>query len=148
MMRRTQADWDAFFYRFALQVGEQSKDRRKVGAVLVTADRRMLSFGYNGFPSGVPDTPENLANAELRAQRMLHAEANAIQQAPPGFKWETAYVTRFPCQPCAMQLVLTKVARIVAPPPDFEHPRWGASWQYAYNDLHFYGVQVVEAPCA
>lgn len=146
-MRRTQADWDAFFYRFALQVGEQSKDRRKVGAVLVTADRRALSFGYNGFPPDVPDTLENLANAELRAARMVHAEDNALRQAPVGLRWETAYVTRFPCQHCADKLIMAPVARIVAPLPDFKHPRWGASWQRAYNDLHFYSVEVLEAPC-
>lgn len=139
--------WDSLFYGIALRVAEQSKDRRKVGAVLVTADRRQLTFGYNGFPTDIPDSAENLANAELRAAKMQHAEDNALRQAPVGLRWATAYVTRFPCRECANKLILARISRIVAPTPDFGHPRWGSAWAAAMADFIFYNVQVVEAPC-
>lgn len=148
MVARTQASWDALFYDIAVRVSERSKDRRKVGAVLVKADRRAMSFGYNGFPPEIPDTAENLANQVLRARSMIHAEDNCLRQSPFTVdEGATMYVTRFPCEHCACKLILAGVARVVAPAPDLAHPRWGASWEHAQLLLELSGIELTEVPC-
>ncbi len=142
-IKRSQDEWDLFFYRTAQDVAELSKDPdRKVGAVILTPDRRQLSFGYNGFPSDVEDRPSLLDDKEFKLANMVHAEENALKQAPFDTKGCTLYVTRFPCYPCAGKVVAALVTRVVAPEPDFGHARWGASWEYARLLFESTGVQL------
>jgi dCMP deaminase len=48
--------WDIRFIELAKHVSTWSKDpSTKVGAIIATEDRRVLSMGYNGFPRGCPD---------------------------------------------------------------------------------------------
>src|SRR3712207_8804789 len=71
--------------------------RRKVGA-LVVKDKRIISDGYNGTPSGFPNVCEDDNNATL--PYVLHAEANAITKlARSGNNSDgsTLYVTASPC---------------------------------------------------
>ena len=50
---RTRPDWDTYFMDMAKLAARRSSClRRSVGAVIVK-DRRLLSTGYNGVPSGV-----------------------------------------------------------------------------------------------
>jgi dCMP deaminase len=135
-IRRTQAEWDAFFYGIAAEVAGLSKDPdRQVGALLVSADRRQMSPGYNGFPPDVPDLPSLLADRDFKLKNMVHAEDNCLRQAPFNPSGCTIYVTRFPCLPCAGKVLRAGVARLVAPRPDLGHARWGVSWARALEDL-------------
>jgi dCMP deaminase len=140
---RNQEKWDARFVEMAHLVAGWSKDPdRKNGAVLVTPDLRKFSVGFNGLPRGVADTPERLGDRYLKNQMMVHAELNAIFNAgfdPAGCG---LYVTRFPCHVCAQGIIQTRVALVVAPKPDFDHPRWGASWALARAMLGEAGVEV------
>lgn len=144
-IKRSQKDWDLFFYYSVAQnVALLSKDPdRKVGAVIITPDRRQMSFGYNGFPPGVEDRPSLLADREFKLANMVHAEDNALRQAPFPTEGCTLYVTRFPCLECAHKLWAARIARVVAPEPDFGHPRWGKSWQDSMDLLwHQAGIHV------
>lgn len=132
----TQEEWDAFFYVMAEHAATRSKDPdRRVGAVLVSADRRQVSFGYNGFPPEIPDLPSLLADRDFKREHMLHAERNCLAQSPFPTPGCSLYVTRFPCFECAGRILGADVARIVAPAPDFNHPRWGQSWWLARQAL-------------
>ena len=54
-------DWDKRFLNIAKEVSAWSKDPdAKVGAVIVSKSRRILSIGYNGLPAAMPDTDEYL----------------------------------------------------------------------------------------
>jgi dCMP deaminase len=121
-----------------------SKDPdRKVGAVLVSPDRRQLSVGYNGFPAELPDRPDWLEDKELKLQHMVHAEENCLRQAPFRTTGCTLYVTRFPCKDCAVEWILgASIARLVAPRPDLGHLRWGDSWIHALGALRHAHVSI------
>ena len=143
-IKRSQGYWDGFFMGLARQAALCSKDPdRKVGAVLVSPDRRQLSIGYNGFPASVPDRPEWLEDKERKLKHMVHAEPNCLLQAPFSPIGCTLYVTRFPCYDCAAEHILFYgVKHVVAPRPDFGHLRWGESWIHAQARLQAAGVKI------
>lgn len=135
-LKRDQLFWDNFFIGIALRTAELSKDPdRKVGAVLVTPNRRQLSLGYNGLPADIPDMPSLLQDRQAKQPLMVHAERNCLEQAPFNPRGCTLYVVRFPCTECADLIAKSGVARLVGPVPDFNHPRWGASWRRAVEIL-------------
>ncbi|NCA14162.1 MAG: hypothetical protein EBS89_08535, partial [Proteobacteria bacterium] len=73
------SDWDRWFLGLAHYVSTASKDpSTKVGAVIVDAERRVVSVGYNGLPRGVEDSEERLHNREVKYKMIIHAERNAI----------------------------------------------------------------------
>ncbi|HEY9542817.1 deoxycytidylate deaminase [Prevotella sp.] len=87
--------------------------RRKVGA-LVVKDKRIISDGYNGTPSGFPNVCEDDNNATL--PYVLHAEANAITKlARSGNNSDgsTLYVTASPCIECAKLIIQAGIKRVV-----------------------------------
>ena len=142
-IKRTQAEWDAFFMDMALRVGGLSKDPdRKVGAVLVSPDRRQMSIGFNGFPPETDDLPSLLADRDFKLANMVHAEVNCLRQAPFQLEGCALYITRFPCNRCAERIVASGVRRVVAPAPDFGHARWGSSWRQAASSMESAGLAI------
>lgn len=143
VVRHTEADWDRFFMDLAQRASRMSKDPdRKVGAVLVTSDRRQFSLGYNGFLKETPDSLANLYDKKFKLANMIHAEENCLRQAPFYAGGCALYVTRFPCESCAEQLLACQVKRVVAPKPNFGHLRWGQSWIRSLSRLQQFGVEV------
>ncbi len=107
--------WDKRFYRMAREVASWSKDpTQKVGAVLVSPDKRQVSWGYNGFPAAIADTHERLEDKTFKNLYMLHAELNAILNAKKDLQGWTLYVTKFPCASCAKAIIQAGIARVVA----------------------------------
>ncbi|HHB91222.1 MAG TPA: dCMP deaminase [Anaerolineae bacterium] len=109
--------WDAYFMGIALKVAERSTcDRAHVGAIIVR-DRRILTTGYNGSPSGLPhcDDVGHLI-VDGHCVRTLHAEQNAIIQAAyhgVSVKGGTIYVTHQPCLTCAKMIINAGIKRVV-----------------------------------
>ena len=109
--------WDNYFIKIAATVAERSTcNRAHVGAVLVR-DKRILTTGFNGSPSGLPhcDTAGHLL-VDGHCIRTIHAETNAIIQAAlhgVSTKGATCYVTHFPCINCTKTLINAGVTRIV-----------------------------------
>ncbi len=136
-LKRTQLDWDQFFYRMAELVATRSKDPdRKVGALLVSSNTT-IAFGYNGLPGGVPDV------FPMDKDLMLHAEFNCILHADVT-EGTAMYVTRFPCKRCAETMKERGVAKLVAPRPMFDHPKWGPNWLEADAILVHASIKYVE----
>jgi dCMP deaminase len=109
--------WDDYFMQITFQVARRSTcPRAAVGAVIVR-DKRILTTGYNGAPSGLPHCTEvGCLMVNGHCVRSLHAEQNAIIQAAiHGVKLEnvTAYCTVQPCVTCAKMLINADVRRIV-----------------------------------
>jgi len=98
--------------------------RRKVGALLVR-DKRILTTGYNGPPSGLPhctdvgclrDKLGVPAGQRHELCRGLHAEQNALIQAAiygVSVKGATLYCTHYPCSLCAKMLINAGVVKVV-----------------------------------
>ena len=114
---RTRPDWDTYFMDMAKLAARRSSClRRAVGAVLVK-DRRLLSTGYNGVPSGVVHCEvtgclrERLkvpSGERHELCRGLHAEQNAVIQAAyhgVAVNGSEMFVTLQPCVTCAKTLI-------------------------------------------
>jgi dCMP deaminase len=105
---------DQHFMRIAfLTAHNLSKDpRTKVGAVIVTPDGRQLSTGYNGFPAGAEELPQHWETEE-KYERVIHAEENAIINAPFDTKGCTLYCTLQPCYKCLGRIINAGIKRVV-----------------------------------
>ncbi|MCD6255184.1 MAG: cytidine/deoxycytidylate deaminase family protein [Deltaproteobacteria bacterium] len=109
--------WDEYFMSIARLVAERSTClRRKVGAILVK-EKRILTTGYNGAPSGLAHCLDIgclrekmgiLPGERHELCRGLHAEQNAIIQAAYhgiSIKGATLYCTHHPCIICTKMLI-------------------------------------------
>ncbi len=118
--------WDEYFIEITRQVATRSTClRRHVGAVIVR-DKRILSTGYNGAPTGFPHCQEvGCMRAELGIPsgqrqeicRALHAEQNAIIQAAlHGISTIGAdiYTTTQPCVTCAKMIINAGISRVIS----------------------------------
>ncbi|MBR2377388.1 MAG: dCMP deaminase family protein [Clostridia bacterium] len=120
--------WDIRFMEMAEVVGSWSscyQENRHVGAVIVK-DKRILTTGYNGAPSGVESCQEK---GECLRKKLnipsgtrheicyaVHAEQNAIcQAAKMGISIEgaTIYVTHQPCTICTKMIINAGIKRVV-----------------------------------
>ena len=87
--------------------------RKKVGALLVK-DGMLISDGYNGTPSGFPNTCEN--DLGETHWYVLHAEANAITKiakSTNNSKDSTLYITLSPCKDCCKLILQAGIKRMV-----------------------------------
>lgn len=98
--------------------------RRSVGAVIVK-DKRILSTGYNGAPSGIAHCRETgCLREQLKVPsgerhelcRGIHAEQNAIIQAAyhgVSIRGGDLFCTNQPCSICAKMIINAGLKRIV-----------------------------------
>lgn len=128
--RDTRPNWDQWCMGLARAASERADcSRRKVGAVLRTADGRVLHPAYNGAPSGVPGclTAGACPRASSDAEGLIsaydqgstrciavHAEKNAMLRA----SWDemtgaTLYVTCEPCYLCRTDIAGSPIHRVV-----------------------------------
>lgn len=124
--------WNDYFLEIAKTVATRSTClRRKTGAVVVR-DKRILTTGYNGAPSGIKHCIDaGCLREELGIPsgqrhelcRGLHAEQNAILQAAlhgVSLKDAVIYTTHQPCSLCAKMIINVGIKRIyyIEPYPD------------------------------
>jgi len=114
-------DWDNYFLGIALAISTRgSCARRKVGAVLTTADNRIIATGYNGPATGIPNCIETPCKGTglpsgtgLDSCEALHAEQNALIYCQSPFLIHACYTTCSPCMSCVKMLAGTNCKRIV-----------------------------------
>ncbi len=116
--------WDEYFMEIAFYVGTRSTClRRQIGAVIVK-DRRILTTGYNGVPSGIAHCSEvGCLREELKVPsgqkvelcRAIHAEQNAIIQAAVhgiSISGAVIYTTTYPCVLCTKMLINAGIKKV------------------------------------
>lgn len=117
--REDYLSWDEYFMGVAMLSAMRSKDpHTQVGACIVSANNRILSMGYNGFPNGVSDDEfpwrregDPLENKYFYA---THSELNAILNYRGGsLEGAKMYVTLFPCNECAKAIIQAGIRTIV-----------------------------------
>jgi len=120
--------WDKRFMDMAEVVASWSscyQENRHVGAVIVN-DKRILTTGYNGAPSGVLSCAEK---GECLRKKLnipsgtrhelcyaVHAEQNAIAQAAKlgiSVQGATLYCTHQPCVICAKMIINSGISKVV-----------------------------------
>lgn len=128
-MRRSEP-WDQVWMRMAgIIASMRSKDPDvQVGAVVVSPDNRRATFGYNGFPCGIKDTPERWDN-EIKKDLVIHAEDNALQNANTNVDGWTLYVTLLPCIRCANTVIHRGISRVVYRDDQKKDSKWNQKEQ-------------------
>ena len=119
-MIKSNVSWDEYFMGIALLSCERSKDpNTKVGACIVDENKRVVSIGYNGMPSGCDENQLSWNRGEGLDSKYLyvcHAEFNAILNSRNGtsaLRGCTLYVTLFPCNECTKAIIQTGIKEIV-----------------------------------
>ena len=143
--------WVKYFLDIAAVVASKSKDRTKVGCVLVNPNnKQILSTGFNGFCRDVADTPERYADREVKMDYVVHAEANAICFAAfSGMSTEGSYafITLPPCHGCAKLLKQAGVTHVFYTPERETSQKqeiqddWRKKTQLSLDILHEAGVK-------
>ena len=121
--------WDEYFMSIVDLVAQRSTClRRHVGAVIVK-DKRILTTGYNGAPSGVAhcqdvgclrETLSIPAGERHEICRGIHAEQNAIIQAATfgvSISGGIIYTTHQPCFICTKMLINAHISKIIYKEP-------------------------------
>ena len=116
--------WEDYFMDIATLVAKRSTClRRSVGAIIVK-DKRILSTGYNGAPSGVRHCEEvgclretlGVESGKMHELcRGIHAEQNAIIQAAyhgVSLKDASIFCTNLPCSICAKMIINAGIRKI------------------------------------
>jgi len=126
--------WDRWGLSLALTVSERADcTRRLVGAVMFSADHRILGTGYNGYPAGKPGCLSDGAcpRGQLTYDELptgtsyvnvanpcgaLHAEENLVLYVPRELRLgATVYVSDEPCANCQRVLSGSGISRAVWP---------------------------------
>ena len=122
--KESRPSWGNYFMNITNLVAERSTcTRRAVGAVLVK-EKRILSTGYNGAPTGLKHCLEvGCLREQLGVEsgkmhelcRGIHAEQNAIIQAAyhgVSVKGATIFCTNQPCSICARMIINAGIQKI------------------------------------
>ncbi len=137
-------NWDSRFIAIATLVSQWSKDPgAKVGAVIVDANKRIVSTGFNGFPRGIEDA---YSDREEKLRRTIHAEVNAILFAGCDLTDMILYSTHHPCGHCAAVIIQSGITRVVCPSPTATDlsGAWAKEMQTAVDLFNEAGVHHVE----
>lgn len=128
MSSATRPDWKEYWLNVTKAIaGRADCSRRKVGAVIVDANNRMVSSGYNGSPPGGPSclagqcprgqstvSPGSSYDTGPGSCIALHAEQNAIIWASPErLKGSTLYITDAPCEGCQRLIAGVGIVAVV-----------------------------------
>lgn len=117
--REDYINWDEYFMGVAHLSGMRSKDpNTQVGACIVSRKNKILSMGYNGFPSGCSDEefPWAREGEELETKYpfVTHSELNAILNYRGGsLEGTKLYVSLFPCNECAKAIIQAGIKTVV-----------------------------------
>jgi dCMP deaminase len=85
---------------------------RKVGAVALDHENRVIATAYNGLPSGWDVADDWWQNDDQRRKFVVHAESNLCSLTHRGAV-RTVACTTIPCGPCALNLIAHGVKRVV-----------------------------------
>jgi len=139
-MRVTRREsWDEYFLRLCDLISQRSTCLRRPAGAIIVKNKRILSTGYNGAPSGDPHCTElgclradAKSGQELENCRALglHAETNAIINAARigvSVEGATMYTKYSPCKLCCAAIVNAGISRVVYKKL-YEGYREGPSW--------------------
>jgi len=118
MKRKDAISWDDYFMGIAHLSALRSKDpSTQVGACIVDENKKIVGIGYNGLPIGLSDDefPWEREGDFINSKYayVVHAELNAILNAPRTVRGCTLYVSLFPCNECAKAIVQSGIKEIV-----------------------------------
>ncbi|MFA4942471.1 MAG: cytidine/deoxycytidylate deaminase family protein [Patescibacteria group bacterium] len=118
--------WDEYFIQIASMIGSRGTCDRGRSGCAIAKDKRLISTGYVGAPSGLTHCDEvghemHTVTHEDGEQsrhciRTTHAEQNAICQAAKfgiALDGSTLYCKMTPCYTCAKMIINSGIKRVV-----------------------------------
>lgn len=117
--RQDYISWDEYFMGVAMLSAMRSKDpNTQVGACIVSQENKILSMGYNGFPTGCDDDVfpwgREGGMCDSKYAYVTHSELNAILNYRGGsLEGTKIYVTLFPCNECAKAIIQAGIKELV-----------------------------------
>lgn len=106
--------WDWAYMDFCKRTARLSTAKRAQVGAMIVKDDNILSFGYNGMPSGMSNVCED-ENGNTKPE-VLHAESNAIlkvARSTLSCEGATMYCTFSCCIECAKLIVQAKISRLM-----------------------------------
>ena len=122
--KRNRPSWQTYFMDITFLVAKRSTCLRRAVGALIVKNKRILSTGYNGAPTGIKHCIEtgclreklNVPSGEKHELcRGIHAEQNAIIQAAyhgASIKEATLFCTNMPCSICAKMIINAGIKKI------------------------------------
>ena len=111
--------WDEYFMGIAYLSAMRSKDpNTQVGACIVSQENKILSMGYNGFPTGCDDDEFPWSRegelCDSKYAYVTHSELNAILNYRGGsLEGSKIYVSLFPCNECAKAIIQAGIKTVI-----------------------------------
>ncbi len=142
--------WNVRFMQMAQMISGWSKDNStKVGCVIVSPEKAILSMGYNGFPRGVDDTPQYRQERPTKYEFVVHAEENALLNAGRNgtrLSGGILYVTMPPCTRCAGSIIQSGIKEVIylEPAEEKKIPGWRDNLKYSFEMFAEAGVKYKE----
>ncbi len=122
--KKNRPSWQTYFMDITFLVAKRSTCLRRAVGALIVKDKRILTTGYNGAPTGIKHCIEigclreelNVPSGEKHELcRGIHAEQNAIIQAAyhgVSIKDATLFCTNMPCSICAKMIINAGIKKI------------------------------------
>ena len=138
--------WNKRFLELAKHISSWSKDKTKVGAVIVDPEtKQVIGMGYNGFPRGVDDTEERINDRETKLHFICHAELNAILNSNRSVRGCEIYV--YPtlmvpnsCPECSKAIVQSGIKKVLGYKRKTIEKRWADLEKFSSDILYEGGV--------
>lgn len=123
-VKYTRPTWEAYFMEITSLVAKRSTCRRRAVGAVIVRDKRILSTGYNGAPTGIRHCIDigclreelNVASGQRHELcRGIHAEQNAIIQAAfhgVSIRGAMLFCTNLPCSICAKMIINAGIEKI------------------------------------
>ena len=144
-MKIYETKWQHRFIELAEHVASWSKDpSTRVAAVLVTADGKIVSVGYNGLPAGFDDS--KITDREYKIPRVIHAELNCIANRNMSINEDCyLFVTHPMCVECAKIVAAHSFIKGVAWKfnPEFA-TKWNTAASVEFLKEHFMNLNNVD----
>lgn len=111
--------WGDHHMAMALLTAQRSPDpNTQVGACIVNQRNIILGTGYNAFPrgicsSGLPWDRQEKSVLSTKYPYVVHAEKNAIYNAVGSVEGARLYVTMYPCNECAKDIIQAGIKHII-----------------------------------
>ena len=125
-MEKKRPSWDKYFLEIVKVVASRATCNRGRNGAVIAKNRRILTTGYVGSPTGLPhcdevghmlhDVVDENGKISKHCVRTIHAEQNAILQAAlHGVSTEgsTIYTKFEPCFVCAKMIINAGIKRVV-----------------------------------
>ena len=105
--------YDRLYMDLAKRIAKESFCERMQAGAIVVKDDNIVSFGFNGMPSGMENGCEDETNTTK--PEVLHAEENLflkLARSNESCEGAIIYITANPCIKCARMIYQSKIAEV------------------------------------